>query len=341
MKSAFKASSIALCCLFLASAGTAQTTDGQPAQSYGHLNHQEGGPPWTLEELRAAIPPGTVPMTVDRSKPITNVENPAAAMLAALKCLESNQKPDHELAFRIFGATLKHAELADARRALAYLMYHGIGTRTDAAASVRMAMPLVRTGDRLACEFAAITLPDAFKAATTPVTVDKIAKTAPTGPIRIGGTITELDEKVVQLDGSKQEFELDDTSDRMQPGRHLDLWGLLVNGKFRALLNEVPEPKADFKWKVNAQSYYDGRWRVHDVRVTVNNTGLQPISMVRFNVRCYVNTISTGDREQSASVTDIAPGKSKTITVSFESYDYYFRSINTPKANVEVESVEW
>jgi hypothetical protein len=291
--------------------------------------------------LRAAIPPGTVPMDIDARAPIGKVENPAAAMFAALRKLESTEKGDHELAFRIVGATVKHSEVHDARRGLVYMMYHGIGTRSDPAGSVRAAMPLVRLADLAACEFAAATAPDTFKSATNATSVENLAKASPTQPIRLGGTITSLDGAIVTLDGSKQEFELNDTSDRMQIGRRLEMWGVLVDGQFRTLLNEVPEPKASFKWKVNGQAVYGGRWQVQDVRVTVTNSGVQPIKLVRFNVRCYSSTISDGDHSRTAEVMDIAPGKSKSVDVSFESYHYYYRAVSVPKASVDVRDVEW
>ena len=261
-------------------------------------------------------------------------------MLAAFLKLESAERADHELAFRIMGATLKQFDLIDARRGLTYLMYHGIGTRRDANASVRMALPLVRAGDPAACRFAIDAAPDTFKSAATKVPLEKLGKSPPAGPIRVGGVISLLEESVVQLNGSKQEFTLPETSDRMQEGRYIDMWGLVVNGAFQPMLAEVPEPEASFKWKVNGQTY-GGRWQLHNVRVTVTNSGVQPIKRVQFHVSCYVNGSWVGNRSQLALVTDIQPGKSKTIDVDFESYNYYYRGVANPKASCEVDEVEW
>ncbi len=309
---------------------------------YTHLRLAEGGPEWSLSDLRAMIAPGTTPMEVDPRIPISRIDDPAKAMLAALLRLESIDKREHEQAFRIAGATAKLSAHQDAVRLLSYMIYHGIGIKSDSTAAVRSALPLIRVGDLQACEFAAKTSPATFKSATNPTSLEKLAKTKQRLPVRFGGMISEVGSTSLKIDKSDQEIEVERIDDTIRIGRHVDVWGLMIDKSFRALITEVPEPQASFKWKVNASSVRGGTWQVHSVKVTVLNNGLQPIKSVQFSVRCFINDGAVNDQTQQAEITDIPPGKSKSVDVGFEMYNYqYIDAVSVPKAKVDVNKTDW
>lgn len=312
-------------------------------ESFQHLAYVEGGPGWTLTEIRDAIPPGTVAMEVQAGVPISRIPDASSALLAAINRLGSSERGDHELAFRIAGATIKQTGSPDAIRLMSYLMYHGIGTKRDASASVRSTLPLVRVGDYRACQFVASNAASTFKSAATNVAPEKLTDSKAHQPVHLSGTIvSQGDEQSVFIDGLESEIRLMTDVSRLATGRRIECWGLWMDDHFDALVAEVPEPSASFKWKVNAQPVRSGWWQVSSVSVTVMNNGVQPIKSVSFTVRCYMNNGAVNEQTVTAAVQEIPPGKSKAVNVDFEVYNYqYALATSTPKAEVIVKQVDW
>lgn len=127
------------------------------------------------------------------------------------------------------------------------------------------------------------------------------------------------------------------------PGRAVVIYGpVLRDREVRALSISVPQPSYKYEYELDTRGgVAAGSTRSWAVRVTVRNTGPQPLKEIAFSVRCW-QTSSPNDETDELVVRGVPAGETAGETVSFTFYNYqYIAPSSVPRVEVRVRSIEW